>query len=285
MLMPSIAAGTRPAFMSRFIGIDFSGAARPWRPLISRPTVWLAIAEDNSDGLRLAKLIPVQSLAGDGQPFDRLVALLAAGDFEAAAIDAPFSLPLAHLPKGGHVELLQQVRVLPNGPDRPFPLGSTIVALGEAVAPRVQAKPLRETEAYWVAEGVNTRSTMWNGPRGGAPFAAACLRLLERSERPSWPWAAMQSGILSEAFPAAQLRHWELPHQGYSGSAADHIRESILAGLRDQIRVSSLHVDVLVKNADALDAVISVFAAVAVTKQAVVGFNLALTDGIIAVAE
>lgn len=202
MLVPSIAVGRRPAFMSRFIGIDFSGAARPWRPLISRPTVWLAIAEDNSDGLRLAKLIPVQSLAGDGQPFDRLVALLAAGDFEAAAIDAPFSLPLAHLPKGGHVELLQQVRGLPNGPDRPFPLGSTIVALGEAVAPRVQAKPLRETEAYWVAEGVNTRSTMWNGPRGGAPFTAACLRLLERSERPSWPWAAMQSGILSEAFPA-----------------------------------------------------------------------------------
>jgi hypothetical protein len=45
------------------------------------------------------------------------VKLLAAGDFEAAAIDAPFSLPLAHMPRGGHAELLQQIRALPNGPE------------------------------------------------------------------------------------------------------------------------------------------------------------------------
>ncbi len=183
------------AHMSRFIGIDFSGGARPWRPFVKHPTVWLAIAAEIGDELRLEKLMPVQSLAGDGSPFDRLVEFLAAGDFAVAAIDAPFSLPLAHMPKGGQAELLHLVNSLPNGTDRPFPRGASIVTLVEAVAPKVQAKPLRQTEKYWTTHGVNTRSTMWAGPRGGAPFAAACLRLLERSERPLWPWARLQPGI------------------------------------------------------------------------------------------
>ena len=66
--------------MSRFIGIDFSGDTRPWRPLVKNPTVWLAIVENTGDGPRLDDLFPVQLLAGDKTPFDRLVRLLAAGD-------------------------------------------------------------------------------------------------------------------------------------------------------------------------------------------------------------
>jgi hypothetical protein len=271
--------------MSRFIGIDFSGGARPWRPLVKNPTVWLALVENNGDGLRLDDLRPVQLLAGDKTPFDRLVKLLAAGDFEVAAVDAPFSLPFAHMPRGGHTELLQLVRTLPNGVDRPFPLGASIVALGEGVAPKVSDKPLRQTEAYWAAKGVNTRSTMWNGPRGGAPFAAACLRLLERSERPCWPWTTLQRGVLCEAFPAAQLRHWRLPHQGYSEPAATNVREVILAGLRKRMRMNSTHADAIAKCADALDAVIAVFAAIAVADQAIVGSNISYADGNISVAE
>ena len=191
--------------MSRFIGIDFSGGARPWRISVRNPTVWIATVRDSGSMLGLEQVIPVQSLEGAGLPFDRLIQFLRAGDFEVATIDAPFSLPVAHLPPGGHVELLEQVRALPNGPDRPFPTGASIVTLGEAIAPKVQPKPLRQTETFWVSRKVNTRSTMWNGPRGGAPFAAACLRLLERSGRPVWPWTAFQNGILGEAFPAAQL--------------------------------------------------------------------------------
>ena len=271
--------------MSRFIGVDFSGGAGPWRASVKNPTVWLAIVENIDDGLRLDKLCPVQSLAGDKTPFDRLVEFLAAGDFEVAAIDAPFSLPFAHMPRGGHAELLQLVRSLPNGADRPFPLGASIVALGESVAPKVSAKPLRQTEAYWVAKGVNTRSTMWNGPRGGAPFAAACLRLLERSKRPCWPWTKLPRGILCEAFPAAQLRHWGLPHQGYSGPAAPNVREVILAGLRKRICINSTNADAIAKCADALDAVIAVFAAIAVADQAVEGFNMSYLDGHISVAK
>ena len=174
--------------MSRFVGIDFSGGAPPWRRSVGRPTVWIAVIEGSNEKRQLVELTPVQWLDGNEAPYDRLAKFLAAGDFEAAGIDAPFSLPLAHMPRGGHSELLRQIGSLPNGSDRPFPLGASIVALGEAVAPKVQAKPLRPTDAFWTSKGVNTRSTMWNGPRGGAPFAAACLRLLERSGRPCWPW-------------------------------------------------------------------------------------------------
>jgi Protein of unknown function (DUF429) len=271
--------------MTRFMGVDFSGGARPWRPIVARPTVWIATAEKDIRGLRLTELIPVQSLAGDGQPFHRLVNFLAAGDFEVAAIDAPFSLPLAHLPKGGHAELLQKVRALPNGPDRPFPTGASIMALGEAESPKAQAKPLRETEAYWAAQGVNTRSTMWNGPRGGAPFAGACLRLLEQSGRPSWPWDNSQPGVLCEAFPAAQLRHWGLPYQGYSQSTAGQVREAIVGDLQSRIDLSEVHRGILMRNPDALDALISAFAAIAVADNAVTGFHTPLPDGFISVAE
>jgi Protein of unknown function (DUF429) len=218
-------------------------------------------------------------------PFDRLVKLLAAGDFEAAAIDAPFSLPSAYMPPGGHLELLRRVAALPDGPDRPFPIGESIIELGEAVAVKDRAKPLRQTEKDWASRDVNTRSTMWNGPRGGAPFAAACLRLLERSGRPCWPWATFQPGILVEAFPAAQLRHWGLPHQGYSGPRSANVRAMILSSLNARLRVSAFHAQIIVENTDALDAVIAVFAGLAVAKRAVVGFRAPYADGFIAVAE
>ena len=270
--------------MSRFIGIDFSGGARPWRPAVACPTVWLA-SVDGSDKPQLRELVPVQSLDGDEAPFDRLVRRLAAGDFEAAAIDAPFSLPIAHMPPGGHAELLQIVRALPNAPDRPFPLGNSIVALGEAVAPKVRPKPLRQTEAYWAARGVNTRSTMWAGARGGAPLVAACLRLLEQVERPCWPWAAFQTGILVEAFPAAQLRQWSLPHQRYSGSGATDVRDLIIAGLCKRLRMSSTYLQLVVQCADALDAVIAAFAAMAVATGTVADFGSPHEDGFISVAE
>jgi hypothetical protein len=271
--------------MSIFLGIDFSGGARPWRRSVSRPTVWIAIVGDSGDGPRLTELMPIQALPRDEPPFDRLVKLIAAGDFEAAAIDAPFSLPSAHMPPGGHPGLLRQVAALPDGPDRSFPLGASIVELGKTVAPIVQAKPLRQTERDWMSKGVNTRSTMWNGPRGGAPFAAACLRLLERSRRPCWPWADFQPGILVEAFPAAQLHQWGLPHQGYSESQNAKVRASILASLSERLRMSSRHAQVIVESADALDAVVAVFAGVAVANRAVVGFSVSYPDGFIAVAE
>src|SRR5258705_6882568 len=108
--------------MPTFLGIDFSGGARPWRHLVRIPTVWIAFVEDIDGELLLRNLLPVQALEGPGSPFDRLTALLRAGHFEAATIDAPFSLPVAHLSPEGHGGLLRHVRDLPNGPDRPFPM-------------------------------------------------------------------------------------------------------------------------------------------------------------------
>jgi hypothetical protein len=202
--------------MSTFIGIDFSGASRPWRPNITAPTVWLAIGKLKGRSLRLEELKPVQALGGSGHLFDQLVSFLAKRNFEVAAIDAPFALPLRHMPCAQHAELLRQLKALPDAFDRRFPSGASMVALGESVAPKIEHKPLRVTEQVWKRKGVNTRSTMWCGPRGGAPFAAACLRLIDRSNAAAWPWVQGKSGILAEAFPAAQLRQWGLPFFGYS---------------------------------------------------------------------
>jgi len=189
------------------------------------------------------------------------------------------------MPPGGHAELLQKVGALPNGPDRPFPSGQSIVELGEAVAPKTRPKPLRATEALWAARKVNVRSTMWIKPRGGAPMTAACLRLIERSGRPCWPWTPFKPGILCEAFPAAQLQHWGLPHMGYSGSGGANVRASILVGLNQRLRISSPYARIVSENPDALDAVITSFAAIAVSTGKALAFEGSYVDGFIAVAK
>jgi hypothetical protein len=252
--------------MSKFIGIDFSGASRPWRPNVKAPTVWLAIAKLKGGSLRLEELKPVQALNGHGHLFDQLASLLAKRDFEVAAIDAPFALPLRHMPCGQHAELLRLVRELPDGFDRRFPSGASIVALGESVAPKIEHKPLRVTEQIWRAKGVNTRSTMWCGPRGGAPFAAACLRLIERSNLAAWPWVQSKSGILAEAFPAAQLRQWGLPFFGYSHPQAEPVRAKIIAHLNERIEITADLSAIALRCTDALDAIIALFAGLAIDR-------------------
>jgi Protein of unknown function (DUF429) len=271
--------------LATYIGVDFSGGARPWRSEILRPTVWLSFLQSSSGNLKLIKLLPVQALNGAGTPFDRLVRLLVAGEFEAAAIDAPFSLPARYMPSGGHAELLQKVRALPNGIDRPFPRGRQIVELGESIAIKNCAKPLRVTEAYWTVRGVNTRSTMWAGPRGGAPFAAACLRLLEQTGRPCWPWTISNNAMLVEAFPAAQLIHWGLPFQGYSGLEGSKTRTLILKGLRQRLSMTSAQTKLMYQSDDALDATIAAFGAVAAATGRVFDFKNAPVDGFISIAE
>lgn len=263
------------------LGIDFSGGAAPWRTRCSRPTVWIATVETRT-APRLADLRPVQSLPGEGTPFDRLVALLHAGDFAAAGIDAPFAIPAEHLPHGGHVELLAQVDMLPPAPDRPFPSGAALVDLATRSIPLGQRKPHRETERVWAKRGVNTRSTLWNGPRGGAPFTAACLTLLARSGRPIWPWNAGR-GLLVEAFPAAQLLSWNLPHRGYGKPEQHGVRERILAGLAERLEFTAAQRALLLGFPDALDAVIAAFAAIAVGREAPPAKYPA--DGLIAVLD
>lgn len=271
--------------MAEYLGIDFSGGARPWRPVVSRPTFWLAKLREEANAIYLEDLLPVQQLAGSGSPFSKLVNLLSAGQFAAATIDAPFSLPMRHLPAGGHSDLLRSVRSLPNAPDREFPLGLDIVRLGEAIAQKENPKPLRETERYWAGRRVNARSAMWSGHRGGAPFAAACLRLLDLAQRPIWPWHQSQSGILGEAFPAAQLCQWHLPHQGYSRPDQIEARRKIISELKARASIDRTDERKLLDSADALDAVIAAFAAIAIAKNDVANFAQAGEEGFIAVAK
>jgi len=239
---------------ARFLGIDFSGAAAPWRPRCARPTVWIASLE----GPRLTELMPVQDLPGAGPPFDRLATLLAEGRYRAAAIDAPFALPERHMPPGGHEQLLQDITRLPAASDRPFPRGAALVAYASQHAPLASAKPARETERQHAA----TRSTLWNGARPGAPFAAACLTLLARAQRPVWPWKDAP-GMLVETFPAAQLRAWSLPHTGYVDDQARPLRARIVRHLEEtrHILIDTSSRKEMLRSADALDAVLATFGA------------------------
>jgi hypothetical protein len=247
----------------RYLGIDFSGGAAPWRPVARKPTVWIATVEAGSE-LVLADLRPVQHLPGTNSPFTRLAKLLEQGDFTGAAIDAPFSLPAAHMPVGGMAELLALVAGLPHGEDRPFARGACLVALGERFCTKQSPKPLRQTERYWMERGVNTRSTLWNGPRGGAPFAAACLSLLAQARRPLWPWDGIKPGFVCEAFPAAQLCQWNLPFSGYGKPEQETARKVILEALGKRMAISTQQLEMLLQCPDALDAVIASFGAIAI---------------------
>jgi hypothetical protein len=249
--------------VSTWIGIDFSGNHLMWRPRCRRSNVWIARVNDASGRYKLQDLRQVQDISGDTPPFERLAALLSVGDFAAAGIDAPFALPVQYMPTS-HSQLLNAVAEIPCGP-RPFPSADNFVT---ALAPDLGArgqKVYRETEAYWRKVSVNTRSTVWAGARGGAPMTASCLKLLHAANRPIWPWSTTGPGLLVEAFPAAQLKTWGFPHQKYNGTGVvpETNRRAIVAGLAERVELGDYRSQVLA-NADALDAVVAAFAAVAV---------------------
>jgi len=84
--------------MSRFLGIDFSGNHLMWRPGCGQRNVWISDVRKSGDCLVLERLLRVQGLPGNEHPLERLAALLREGDFEAAPIDGPFSVPRAFIP-------------------------------------------------------------------------------------------------------------------------------------------------------------------------------------------
>lgn len=250
----------------RYIGIDFSGSAEQWRAGQRKSNVWIAIAAAGGERrLVLERLVRVQELPGGGEPFNRLIDFLNAEPFAAAAIDAPFSVPREYVPEQRHRLLLDRVGNLP-AEGRPFARGQDLVdCLLPESAPR-DRKYWRRTEEKW-RRRVNVRSTLWNGPRGGAAFTAACLTLLRRAGIPVWPWAKPETKCLAEAFPAAQLSWWGLPCAGYSDpkdGAAD-VRAGIVKGLKRRgLRCAQGLESKMLDSADALDAAICLFAAKAV---------------------
>jgi hypothetical protein len=248
-----------------WLGIDFSGDHHMWREEERRSNVWVATVRERGKGLGLSDLRPVQRLTGPGHPFDRLVALLRAARYAAAAIDAPFSVPSRRCPGASHGTLLQKARRW-EVRDRPFaPAAVLLEALTPPLAPP-GVKELRDTER---GLRVPARATTWAGARSGAAMTAACLTLVARAERPVWPFTSdAQTGLLVEAFPAAQLKAWNLPSHGYNGAAASarRTRLSISRGLAKRIALPDPHRATLLESADALDAVLCAFAGIAVTR-------------------
>ncbi len=245
-----------------FIGIDFSGDADQWRYHVSKPNVWIARLSSNAVP-EVLSLQPVQQLPGSGEPFDRLVELLAKGDFLAAGIDAPFSVPASYVPKGDWNGLIETISNLPHD-GRPFPRADTFLdSITGGDWRSYPRKVFRLTDRFWARRKINVRSTLWWQPRGGAPFAAACMKLIGMAGQPCWPWVqAAEPGILVEAFPAAQLREWKLNHQKYNGDEGHVTRGQIVDKLRDRINFADSD-EIVRKSADALDAVLAAFAGIA----------------------
>jgi hypothetical protein len=123
----------------------------------------------------------------------------------------------------------------------------------------------RATEQLWRRQRINVRSVLWNGPRGGAPFAAACLTLLSECGVPAWPWTRAGAVLLVETFPAAQLRAWDLPWFGYNGATAGarRNRRTIVAALvkSRNLVLTAAQKRTLLSSADALDSVLCALAA------------------------
>lgn len=254
----------------RWLGIDFSGNWRMWCPGCTTSNVWIADVRETGGRLSLHGLSRVQDLApGSGHPFECLCQALSAGGFAAAAIDAPFSVPQQFVGPTGHAGLISRIGGRTPPCRRPFlPAEAFVGAVTGHRPPLSPPKPYRATEEQWRRHAVQTRSALWAKPRGGAPMTAACIRLLHLADRPLWPWAAPTTrGVLVEAFPAAQLCQWGLPREGYNGTdePAAGRRHGILEALASRLSIPSGLEQQMLASADALDAVVCAFAAIAVT--------------------
>ena len=252
--------------MQTFIGIDFSGDVVQWGEHRVDSNVWICRTAMDGGKVHVTGLFRVQACDGTGlSPFERLVAYLQKSDYAVAGIDAPFSVPREYVPPGGHAAILKLIADLtPNG--RPFPTGAQLIAaLAPPVAPPGQ-KTYRQTDKLWSRRGLNVRSTTWNGARGGAPFAAACMTLLHRAGLPMWPWSQQTNGLLAEAYPAAQLLTWGLPSQGYAGDtdACLTTRREIIDALKVRLclQLDEETEDRLARYPDALDSLVCSIAAI-----------------------
>lgn len=254
------------------LGIDFSGSADQWKAKRRTSSIWIAAARPYGAGIHVSALMPVQQLDGLEPPFTRLSRLLATSTGH-VGIDAPFAIPRGFGPPPPALwsDLDRQ-----SEPKRPFASGLALLrlAFGEVIptsGPELKPygkKHFRATEQTWT-RGVATRSTLWDGPRGGAAFAVAAMTMLARHPGPIWPFREGGAGrTLIEAFPAAQLRHWGLSPRLYASDKPDarDNRQTIVRHLRaDRALALTPELENLcLDHVDALDAVLCCYAALAV---------------------
>jgi hypothetical protein len=120
-------------------------------------------------------------------------------------------------------------------------------------------------------------------------MTAACLMLLHETQNPLWPWEKpYEPGLLVEAFPAAQLCHWGLKHQGYDGNkeGRQSNRERLVASVSKLVDIPDISLRKKMEQcADALDAVLCTFAAIAVSTNRLSRPAMPSDEGEIAVHE
>ena len=97
-------------------------------------------------------------------------------------------------------------------------------------------------------------------PVGGFPVLLRDVARLETGRR---PFAVGEK--LVESFPAGQLRQWKLPYEGYNGQKGRATRSTILEAIAPRIQIPGPWYSDCQENADALDSVLCVFAAIAAT--------------------
>jgi hypothetical protein len=254
----------------KYVGIDFSGNQPQWNANASESNVWIAEVEECETHITLVQIQRVQKLPGQDRPFTRLAAWLADESFSAAAIDAPFSIPwwFFGYDFDDHLGLMSVVNEMNLTDKKDFPSGKAFVERVTAGISFPFTKPLRVTESHWGGRGVNTRSTVWAGPRTGAAFTSACIKLMANSHRAIWPWSSPESQPLVEAFPAAQLRHWGLPFVKYNGPDGNVNRTAIIKNLEKNrgLRTNNDFRSIMLNDADALDAVLCCYAARAIVR-------------------
>lgn len=85
---------------------------------------------------------------------------------------------------------------------------------------------------------------------------------------PIWPWADSSTrGLLVEAFPAAQLYHWNLPHNRYNGEIHQGMRVCLVSEISHRLLLLTRYHELMLESADALDAVLCAFAARAAARE------------------
>jgi hypothetical protein len=89
--------------------------------------------------------------------------------------------------------------------------------------------------------------------------------------------------MIVEAFPAAQLQFWGLPHQNYSGSSGRINREKIIKAISAFVKIDFKTQQLMTDIPDALDALIACFAAIAATTNSFEQADYSIDDGMIAV--
>lgn len=145
----------------------------------------------------------------------------------------------------------------------PAPLGKTLTAhkAGEHLPPTAEKLFRRETDRF-IREEFKKQSLDVGADRIARTAHSALKLLAHLSEAIGYPvplaWNAVFSGVAAiEVYPAATLRSYGLPDSGYKATPDRQVRQRIIDGLNeiDGLALGN-SIDLLLRSADALDAVI-----------------------------